>query len=85
MALDFKIDVSCVVQWSLLWFSAPTDLKRILGIELTIKKVPRSRQWCYHVRYCETVWRETHSEVVYDNLGGNCPATHTKREELIKK
>ena len=36
MALDFKIDVSCVVQWSLLWFSAPTDLKRILGIELKI-------------------------------------------------
>ena len=31
MALDFKIDVSCVVQWSLLWFSAPTDLNRILG------------------------------------------------------
>ena len=38
MALDFKIDVPCVVQWSLLLFSAPTDLNRILGAELKIKK-----------------------------------------------
>ena len=38
MALDFKIDVPCVVQWSLLWFSAPTDLHRILGTELKIQK-----------------------------------------------
>ena len=34
MALDFKIDVLCVVQGSLLWFSAPTDLNRILGSDL---------------------------------------------------
>ena len=38
MALDFKIDVPCVVQWSLLWFSAPTDLNRILGTELKFQK-----------------------------------------------
>ena len=38
MALDFKIDVPCVVQWSLLWFSAPTRLNKILGLELKIKK-----------------------------------------------
>ena len=39
MVLDFKIDVPCVVQWSLLWFSsAPTKLNRILGHELKIKK-----------------------------------------------
>ena len=30
MVLIFKIDVPCVVQWCLLWFSAPTDLNRIL-------------------------------------------------------
>ena len=36
LALDFKIDVPCVVQWSLLVFSAPTDLNRILGTELKI-------------------------------------------------
>ena len=34
IVLDFKIDV----QWSLLWFSAPTNLNRILGHELKIKK-----------------------------------------------
>ena len=33
MALDFKIDVPCVVQWNLLWFTAPTYLNRILGTE----------------------------------------------------
>ena len=87
MVLDFKIDVPCVVQWSPLWFSASTDLNHILGTELKIKKkkVPRNRQRCYHGRYCETIWRETHIEVVYVNLGGQSPTTHTKREELIKK
>ena len=34
MALDFKIDVSCVVQW----FSALTDLNRILDTELKNSK-----------------------------------------------
>ena len=38
MAMDFKIDVLGVVQWSLLLFSAPTDLNRILGTELKIYK-----------------------------------------------
>ena len=38
MALDFKIEVPCVVQWSLLWFSAPTNLNRILESDLKIKK-----------------------------------------------
>ena len=85
MAMDFRIDVLGVVQWSLLLFSAPTDLNRILGTELKIKKVPRSRQWLYHGRYCETIWRETHTEVVYVNLGGQSPTTHTKRERGINK
>ena len=77
MALDNKIDVPCVVQWSLLWFSAPTDLDRI--------QVPRSHQCCCHGRYCEISSRETHSEVVCVNLGGQGPTTHTKREELLNK
>ena len=38
MALDFKIEVPCVVQWSLLWFPAPTNLNRILGSVLKIKE-----------------------------------------------
>ena len=37
-ALDFKIDAPCVVQWSLLWFSAPINLNRILGSELKLIK-----------------------------------------------
>ena len=36
MALDFEIDVPCVVH--MLWFSAPTKLNRILGRDLKIKK-----------------------------------------------
>ena len=38
MDLNYKIDVPFVVQWSLLWFSAPTRLKNILGREQKIKK-----------------------------------------------
>ena len=38
MELNYKIDVPCVVQWSLLWFSAPTNLNRILVRDLNIKK-----------------------------------------------
>ena len=38
MALDFKIDVPCVVQLTILWFSAPTNLNRILGSDLKIKQ-----------------------------------------------
>ena len=38
MALDLKVDVPCVLQWSLLWFSAPTRLNKIWGHELKTKK-----------------------------------------------
>ena len=39
MALRSKIEVPCVVQWGLLWFSAPTDLNRILGSNLKSKSI----------------------------------------------
>ena len=51
MALEYKIEVPCVVHWSLLWFPAPTNLNRILGSDLKIKKVSRCRQKSYHARY----------------------------------
>ena len=35
---NYNMDVPCVVQWSLLWFSAPARLNKILGHELKIKK-----------------------------------------------
>ena len=38
MVLDFNIGVLCVVQWSLLWFSAPSHLLKILGNQLKIKR-----------------------------------------------
>ena len=85
MALDFNFDIPCVVQWNLLWFSAPTDLNRILGTELKIEKYYEVVNGAINGRYCETIWRETHTEVVYVNLGGQSLTTHTKREELIKK
>ena len=31
MQLDYGRDVPCVVQWSLLWFSAPTRFNEIFG------------------------------------------------------
>ena len=75
----FKIKIPCVVQWSLLWFSAPTNLNRILGSDLKIKKkVSRSRHWCYHERYCETIQWRAHTEVVYVDFGGQGPTTYTQ-------
>ena len=38
MELNYKIDVPCVVQWSLLSYSALTKLNKILGHDLKIKK-----------------------------------------------
>ena len=38
MALDFPIDIPCVVQWSLFWFAATTRSNRILGSDLKVKK-----------------------------------------------
>ena len=38
MALDFKMEVPCVVQWNALWFSASTNSNCILGSDLKIKK-----------------------------------------------
>ena len=73
-----------MVQWSLLWFSAPTDLNRILGTELKIKK--------YHevvngsnVDAIVKPFGGKHTEVVYVNLGGQSPTTHTKRERERKR
>ena len=59
MALDFNIDVLSVVQWSPLWFSAPTDLNRILGTELKIKEYHEVVNGAFMdaIRFCETVWR----------------------------
>ena len=51
MALDFNIDVLSVVQWSPLWFSAPTDLNRILGTELKIKEYHEVVNGVFHGRY----------------------------------
>ena len=30
MELDYKIGIPCVVQWCMMWFSAPTRLNEIL-------------------------------------------------------
>ena len=63
--------------------SAPTNLNRILGAELKTKKYHEVVNGAFYGRYCETVWKETHSEVVYVNLGDQRPTTHTKTKELI--
>ena len=76
------IEVPCVVQWSLLWFSAPTKLNRILGSDLKIKKkVSRSRQQCCHGRYCEAIEWRAHTEAVYVDFGGQSPTPYTQEVE----
>ena len=37
------------------------------------QKVPRRCQQCYHGRYCTTMWRITHTEVVHVDIGGKGP------------
>ena len=70
-ALDFKIEVPCVVQWSLLWFSASTKLNRILGRYLKIKKD--------HEVVNNAIMDDT--EVVYVDFGGQSPASYTQEVE----
>ena len=55
--LDNKIGITCVVQRSLLWFSAPTRLNRILGHELKIKKVPQNCRRSNCRSNFTTIWR----------------------------
>ena len=59
MELDFEIGIPCVVQWSMLWFPAPTRLNLTVGRQgLKIKKVLCG---CQHGDYgCKfvTIWRE---------------------------
>ena len=38
MDLDYKPGIPCVVQWCMLWFSAPTRLNQTLGKDLRIIK-----------------------------------------------
>ena len=51
-----------------------------LGRSIENQKVPRSRQQCYHGRYCETIWWEMHTEVVHVDFGGQSATTHTQKE-----
>ena len=80
MALDCKIDVHCVVQRSLLWFAAPTDLNRISGTELKMKK-------CHEVVNGAIMgailkpFSGKHTEVVYVNFGGQSLTTHKERNQ----
>ena len=72
MELNYKIDVPCVVQWSLLWFSAPARLIKVLGHDLKIKKYHEVANSAIIRRYCTTIWRGAHTEVLH--------STHRKRE-----
>ena len=85
MALDFKIDVPCVVRWSLLWFSAPTDLNRILGTELKIEKYHEVVNGAIMDAIVKPFWRETQSEVVYANLGDQGPTAHHRERGINKE
>ena len=79
MALDFKIDVPCVVQWSLLWFSAPTNLNRILGCGVNIKKYDE----VVNSAIMDALVRPFSGErtpVVYVDFGGQRPTTCTQEE-----
>ena len=81
MELDYGLDVPCVVQWSLLWFSAPARLNKTLEQDLKIKKHHEGCQHCYYGRYFATIWRLTHSEVVHVDISGKRPTQNTREVE----
>ena len=70
MELDCGFVVPCVLQWSLLWFSAHTRLNEILEQDLKIKKVPRSCRRCNCRSNFASIWRGTHTEVVHVDISG---------------
>ena len=70
MELDCGFVVPCVVQWSLLWFSAPTRLNEILDQEFKIKKVPRGNRRDNYRNKFATIWRGTQMEVVHVDISG---------------
>ena len=77
--LDYEICIPCVVQWSMLWFSAITRLNQTLTSEdIEIEKVPRN---CGHGD-CSSdfyaFWRFAHTASVHADNGGCNFAQNTK-------
>ena len=79
MELDCGFVVPCVVQWSLLWFSAPTRLNEILEQEFKIEK--------YHEVIDETITEiilrpfggELQMEVVHVDISGQVLYRNTQK------
>ena len=77
MELNYKIGVPCVVQWSLLWFSAPTRKNIILGLDLKIKKYHEA----VNIAIKDAVVRPfggAHTEVVHVDIGGKGLTQYTQ-------
>ena len=76
--LDHEICVSCVVQWCMLWFSAPARMNQTSEDEEINRKVPRS---CGHGD-CRSdlhaFWCFTHTANVHGDNGGCNFAQNTK-------
>ena len=70
-----RCPVCCTMEPSCI--SVPTNLNRILGSDLKIQKC---HEVVNHGRYCETIWKEAHTEVVHVDFGGWSLTTHTLKE-----
>ena len=83
--LVYEISVPCVVQWCMLWFSAPTWLNLTLRKDLKNQKLPRSRGQGDRRSDLQTLWEYTHSENVNVGIGGLGFFQNTQEMESEKR
>ena len=68
--LDYESCIPCVVQWSMLWFSAPTRLNQTLEGEETNREIPRCGGHGDCIRDLYALWRFAHTANVHVDNGG---------------
>ena len=58
--LDYEICIPCVVQWSVLWFSAPTRFNQTLeGEDIRVAKYHEVLNMAIGVRACRQQWMQS--------------------------
>ena len=68
--LDHEICILCVVQWCMLWFSAPTRFQSNIGRRRNSnRKIPRGRECGDCTRHLYAFWRLAHTANVHVDKG----------------
>ena len=82
VALNYRIDVPCVVQWGMLWFSAPSRLnQRLDGNGTKMHEIPLGYTSGNHSHpQCSFSWIQ-HTTCVHAEIGG-CGSGQSTRQRL---